>query len=246
MSKARSNGIAILTKGLKKLKTAPLLLEAMLQGIHCWTDDTKYELVGESHPLLFDYQHSQLLEHQSSIGWEFLLKGYLAKECRFIQGLYYKYMKVNQGKFHKDRWMLQVLMLLYQYRHDLWMLRNAAIHGGSDKLQGQVFCHRLLSEVQDLYKRDRTLLSLQHKGLFKLPLCYREKQGNQQLLLWIKHAYIVFDKLEDSRSKHQQTQITDWLTNWTEDLTSMAPVYQNKEMNMQQQQQCITNFIKLR
>jgi hypothetical protein len=236
MYEARTNGIITLTKGLKKLKTAPSLQEAILQGIQCWTDDTEYELDGESNPLLFDYQHSKLLEHQSSIGWEFLLKGFLAKEWRFIQGSYYKYMKVNQRKFHKDRWILQVLILLHQYRHDLWMLHNAAIHGGSNVLQGKVFRRRLLSEVHDLYKKDRSQLSLQDKELFKLPLRFREKQGNQQLLLWIKHAYIVFEMVEKSKVQQQQTQITDWLTDWTKESTSKASDRQTRGLYVPQQQ----------
>jgi hypothetical protein len=54
--------------------------------------------------------------------------------------------------------------------------------------------------------------------MFKLPLSYRQKQGNQQLMLWLTHAYIVFDRVEEQVSKQQQVQITEWLTNWSDDL----------------------------
>jgi hypothetical protein len=130
-------------------------MEAILQGIYCWTDDTEYELDEESDPLLFDYQHTMLLDHQKCIGWEFFLKGFLAKEWRYIQGSYYKFLKVNPRKYRPDRWVLQVMMLLHQYRHDLWMMRNASLHGGEDVLHGKALQDWLLHEVKELYARDR-------------------------------------------------------------------------------------------
>jgi hypothetical protein len=232
MMTAREQGIATLTKQLKKIKTAPSLTEAILQGIHCWTYDTEYELTEDSDPLLFDYSHSQLLHNQGLIGWEPFMKGFVAKDWKYIQGSYYAFMKLNKRKYHQDRWILQLLMLLHKYRHDLWMLRNASIHGGFEKLHGKALRWRLITEVTDLYDKDRSSLSLVDKNLFKLPLQLRKKQGNQQLLLWVKHAHMIFAKVEEEAMNEQQAPITDWLTNWTDTFSDNKPsnsqMYQDK------------------
>jgi hypothetical protein len=217
MMAARDKGIATLTKKLQKLKTAPSLTEAILQGIHCWTYDTEYELTEDSHPLLFDYAHTKLLHNQQLIGWESFMKGFVAKDWKYIQGSYYDYKKLNKRKYHQDRWILQLLLLLHQYRYDQWMLQNASIHGGFEELHGKALWCRLLAEVKELYARDRSYLSLADKDLFKLPLQYRKNQGNQKLLLWVKHANMMFNKREEAVLGLQQAPITDWLNNWTDE-----------------------------
>jgi hypothetical protein len=216
MFAAREKGLSTLREGLEKLKTAPTLIEAIVAGIHCWTYDTEYDLTEESNPLLFDYQHTVLLQQQQQIGWDNFMKGYLSKKWRYIQGSYYKFRKLNKRKYHKDRWILQLLILLQQYRHDLWMLRNASLHGGFDKLHGTLLKTRLLDEVKYYYSRNRDGLSLSDKDMFKLPLAYRRKQGNQQLMLWVKRAALAFELVEENISHQQQLSITDWLTDWTD------------------------------
>jgi hypothetical protein len=96
------------------------------------------------------------------------------------------------------------------------MLWNASLHGGFDKLHGNLLRSRLLEEVKYFYSRNRDGLSLSDKDMFKLPLAYRKKQGNQQLMLWVKHAAMVFDSVEENISQQQQLSITDWLTDWTD------------------------------
>ena len=115
------------------------------------------------------------------------------------------------------RWILQVLILLQNYRHDLWMLRNASLHGGFDKLHGKLLRARLLKEIKYLYARNRNCLTLSDQEMFKLPFTYRKKQGNQQLMLWVKRATMMFDSVEESNAPQQQLSITDWLTNWDND-----------------------------
>jgi hypothetical protein len=37
-------------------------------------------------------------------------------------------------------------------------------------------------------------------------------------MLWLTHAYIVFDRVEETISKQQQVQIAEWLTNWSDNI----------------------------
>lgn len=229
MCDTRRDGLALLKKGLKKLKTAPSLLEAMIQGIQCWTDDVEYDLDEDSHDLLFAPTHDRLLKTQADIGWEYFMKGYIAKDWGNLQQSYYKSISAHSMKFTRMRWVTKTLTLLHNYRTSLWNMRNSALHGGFTKVSNQVYRQRLLREVRELYKRDRSYLSLADKDIFKLPLKYRVKQGNQHLLLWVKRAQLTFDSIQYSEiSSAVQTSITSWLSNWTcdnvEDCSSVTDI----------------------
>jgi hypothetical protein len=211
---ARCTGLNTLRRALKKIRTAPSLIEAIYDGIFCYTDQTEYELSTDSDPLLFDLSHSVLLSNQLEIGWENFLKGFITKDWRYIQQSYYSYLKVNTRKYNAEKWVSCLLRILHKFRTDLWHVRNSAIHGGSSKLQGQTLRHRLIREVHSLYDKDRKRLSLLDKQLFHMPKSYRLKQGNHQLLLWTKRAQMTFDIYEEPIEGPQQTYITDWLTTW--------------------------------
>jgi hypothetical protein len=95
-------------------------------------------------------------------------------------------------------------------------MRNSALHGGITKISNQVYRQRLLREVRELYRRDRSHLPLADKDIFKLPLKYREKQGNQHLLLWVKRAQLTFDSIQETAiDMTVQTSIKSWLSTWT-------------------------------
>jgi hypothetical protein len=215
MSRQQDKEILTIQKELGKLKTAPSLKEAILEGLHAILDHTEYDLHEDSHPLLFDDAHSSLLKKQSSIGWEYFMKGFLAKEWGILQGQYYQYKQMNSWKYTSERWVVQLLCLLHSFRQTMWQLRNASIHGGTTALMGRVLRQRLVRDVRELYSRDRCHLSLTDRDLFKLPLQYRLKQGNQHLLLWTKQAFLIFNHYKEVKIESaQQMRITEWLQTW--------------------------------
>jgi hypothetical protein len=57
----RKEELTTLTKGLDKLKTAPSLKEAIIEGLQCVLDETEYELHENSYSLLYDEAHTTLL-----------------------------------------------------------------------------------------------------------------------------------------------------------------------------------------
>ncbi len=106
MVDTRTKGLTDLGKGLSKLKTAPSLSEAIIHGIQCWTDEVEYDLDEKSHELLFSESHSKLLIVQSDIGWEYFVKGFIAKDWGHIQSSFYKTIRVNSLKFNRTRWVV--------------------------------------------------------------------------------------------------------------------------------------------
>jgi hypothetical protein len=118
-------------------------------------------------------------------------------------------------KFTRSHWVIKLLTLLHNYRTSLWNMRNSALHGGYTKISNQVLRQRLLREVRELYRRDRSSLPLKDRDIFKLPLKYRVNQGNQHLLLWVKRAQLTFDSIQDTAiTTMVQQSITSWLSNW--------------------------------
>jgi hypothetical protein len=221
MADTRNKGLIDLEKGLSKIKTAPSLIEAIIQGICCWTDDVEYDLDEESHELLFSESHSRLLKVQSDIGWEYFVKGYIAKDWGHIQLSFYKSIRTNPLKFNRLRWVDTLLRLLHIYRTSLWHMRNFSLHGGYTATSRKALRQQIIREVQVLYKKDRTLLPLVDRKMFNLPLQYRVRQGNQHLLLWIKRAQLAYDSIVETQiSSVVQTSIVDWLNHWKPDIPS--------------------------
>jgi hypothetical protein len=205
------------------IKPISILKEAILEGIHCVLDETEYELHETSHRLLYDEAHTTLLRKQNKVGWEYFIKGFVVKEWGYIQGLYYSYRKLHPLKYTSRRWVVTLLRLLNDFRQNLWNTRNSALHGGHTLVSGKLLRQRLHREVRKLYKRRRDKLSLKDKDIFKLPLRYRLKQGNQHLLLWVKRAKLTFDHYQEIPiDTMQQQRITDWIGLWdySEDMTA--------------------------
>jgi hypothetical protein len=80
MCKQRNIELPNITKELQKMKTAPSMKEAILEGLKCVINETEYDLHEDSHLLLFSEAHLYMLEKQKRIGWEYFLKGFVVKE----------------------------------------------------------------------------------------------------------------------------------------------------------------------
>jgi hypothetical protein len=224
LSDARELGIEKLEKFLYKMHTSPPLLEAILHGILCWETMTEFELTAETHPMLFDIPHSQLLRNQHKIGWDKFVKGFLTKDWGMLQCRYYRSQQLpNPRKFTRQTWTHNLLLQLHIYRHRIWMVRNETLHGGVTKEQKSVSRTQMTNEVKALYRKNRRRIPVRERSLFHLPLRFRLKQGQQQLQLWIKRAKLMFDKYEvDHVTNDQNTRITNWLSNWDLGETNLA------------------------
>jgi hypothetical protein len=64
LSKAREEGKATLKKALQKINMAPSLLEAIMNGLSFWEDETEYDLDEHSNKFLFNEMHMQLLNNK--------------------------------------------------------------------------------------------------------------------------------------------------------------------------------------
>jgi hypothetical protein len=73
----------------------------------------------------------------------------------------------------------------------------------------------MLKIVGKLNRKDRSALPHRERCVFNLPLKLQQKQGNQQLQLWIKRTKLLFDTYTDVPLRNgQQRSITQWLQKW--------------------------------
>jgi hypothetical protein len=139
LSDAHELGIEKLEKSLYKMHTSPPLLEAILHGILCWETMREFDLTAETHPLLFDLSHTQLLQNQREIGWDKFVKGFITKDWGVLQGQYYRSQKLpNNRKFTRQAWTHNLLLQLHLYCHQIWMVQNETLHGGVTQEQKSV------------------------------------------------------------------------------------------------------------
>jgi hypothetical protein len=132
---------------------------------------TEFELTAETHPLLFDIPHSQLLQNQHEIGWDKFVKGFLTKDWGILQGRYYRSQKLpNTRKFTRQVWMHNLLLQLHLYHHRIWMVQNETLHGGVTQAQKRVSSTHLINEVKVLYRKNRCRIPIREQSLFHLPL----------------------------------------------------------------------------
>jgi hypothetical protein len=231
LSSARTKGREKLEKDLYDMQTAPSLREAILLGIFYWEDGTEFELDEESNKYLFNEAHTALLHSQTLIGWDKFVKGYIAKEWGYIQEQYYLHSKMPKKKKHtKNNWIQCLLRSLHAYRHSIWTLRNQMVHGGNTKDQRKFNRKKLLKKVVHFYRRDRHSLPQKEQCIFHLPLHLRKKQGNQQLLLWIQRATLLFETYTDDPIRNdQQHRITEWLGAWAPGTTTTNTTITTRE-----------------
>jgi hypothetical protein len=146
----RKRGRERLDRDLHKMRTSPALTEAILQGIAFWEDGTEFELSPDSNKLLFDEDHTKLLNSQENIGWEKFLKGYVSKEWGRLQE--YHYSKIQRKHIHtRNNWVWHLLRSLHTYRHSIWTAWNQVLHGGSTKAQQEYTRRKMLKTITKLY-----------------------------------------------------------------------------------------------
>jgi hypothetical protein len=100
----------------------------------------------------------------------------------------------------------------------------------ANKDQKQFNRKKLLKKVVHLYRQDQHSLPQKEQYIFHLPLHLRKKQGNQQLLLWIQQATLLFETYtEDPIRNDQQHRITEWLGAWAPETTETNTNISNRE-----------------
>ena len=76
----------------------------------------------------------------------------------------------------------------------MWEKQNIATHRGPTPQANYLRREIIIKEVQEEYKENRANVSISKIDTFKIPICSRMKQGNHQLLLWIKRTSSILRK----------------------------------------------------
>ena len=73
--------------------------------------------------------HHTLLDSQSSIGWSQILSGRFSVEWARLQELHIDEEKIDSRYFSGKTWSTKATQHIWCSLHDLWKVRNTALHG---------------------------------------------------------------------------------------------------------------------
>ena len=110
---------------------------------------------------------SHITEAQTSIGWEQLLKGRLAKE-------WMEYQKQHLGdratrKNNANTWATDIITSIFRQWLELWKLRNGDRHGRDYKTQAEAAKKQAVRELEQLYEYKGNVMP-QHDWIFESSL----------------------------------------------------------------------------
>ena len=164
----------------------------------------------------FEERLKETYKNQTNIGWDKFIKGYISCKWGYEQEKFYRQTKEQGNRYNKDNWARQVIIGVQTFTMTLWKQRNEAIHGGPTKEARTIQREMIIKEVRRLFRENRADIPHTKVGIFKMPLRQRMKQGNNQLLLWIKICTLIISKSKERalEIKQRQKAITTYIPQW--------------------------------
>ena len=137
-----------------------------------------------------------------------MIQGYVHIDWVTIQAIYYRRQGLNKRLYNIKRWRRKFIEILTEYGKECWKMRNEAIHGTTVKEGRELRLERLRKQVEEIYKKRRTIKGEDAKRLFAIPMKKRMKFGIQALTLWVGKAEEV---LKLNREQADKYTIHRWL-----------------------------------
>jgi len=129
-----------------------------------------------------------LVSSQNDIGWDHLLKGRFSHHWVQIQQDHIDHEPdVSSKKFTGQRWLKQVINLIWTHLYLAWKLRNADLHGIDAADQEEKRKAKLKPAIVALYESANKLDYLDRR-LFEMPLLARLDLKSDQQTAWINQV----------------------------------------------------------
>ena len=172
------------------------------------SNDEEIDIEDDNMKELRTKEYRKVLEGQKKIGWKEMIQGYVHIDWVTIQAIYYRRQSLNKRLYNIKRWRRKFIEILTEYGKECWKMRNEAIHGTTVKEGRELRLERLRKQVEEIYKKRRTIKGEDAKRLFAIPMKKRMKFGIQALTLWVGKAEEV---LKLNREQADKYTIHRWL-----------------------------------
>jgi hypothetical protein len=119
-------------------------VDILWEGLLCWFRTETID------PTRYSIRYQQLLQEQTSIGWNNLLRGKFSVELTFLQQQYCTSRHITMT--HSQRqWLSKLLRTMWSRIHTLWLARNADRHGRTSKAKNQASLQQAHRTIRSLY-----------------------------------------------------------------------------------------------
>ena len=140
----RTETMESLKKQCYELKTDPMLVKVLLEGIQSWLDETPMDM----EDITSDYH--ALVREQNIIGWAHVFQGRITNQWAVLQQYYYIGFPPVKGR-DGPSWSRKILIHIFTCWNQLWDAGNKAQHGEDQSTQVIVLHDQAVRELEILY-----------------------------------------------------------------------------------------------
>jgi hypothetical protein len=138
-------------------RTAPLLIHVLRSAMEEWLQS---ESDIELSTILFPSDVRDLIIQQNAIGsWRQLFNGRFATEWSRLQQTYYQKHRTKAENRRRDggTWQVQLIIVLWDQRREVWKLRNQDVHGQDDAARARAERASVSRELREVYDQRQHL-----------------------------------------------------------------------------------------
>jgi len=207
MRDAQMEIISTLKQSLTTIRTSSILIEVMTHYLKSWMRQTEptfhHKLLSTLplHKLLLD-----VIEQQTEIGWDNLLRGRISK-------LWHKAQKLHCPTNTPTTWTKQYIKLTIQATDSVWSVRNTLKFGETTPTLSNAQL-RLKYTITEMYSTYKQKIHPSHHHLFQTPLRLRISFSPQENSQWIKtvKATIKLNKQKERQFFSTHIKITKYFS----------------------------------
>jgi len=165
---------------LKELKswlleqcTSPILAEAILSSLQTWYQD-------DSTPMVSQYA-SQLLADQNTIGWDWLIEGWIPQSWCLEQEQFWSHICTCKSS---KQWTSELIKKFWDVAWDLWDQQNEALH--QDPANHDILNSKANDQIRTVYAQGSMALPRDALALLREPLSVQLQKPLNTKLLWLQ------------------------------------------------------------
>ena len=202
-----SKSITNLEQWMVQQLTSPDIIRIVIENLRAWHDDRPSVLYSGPTSNLSD-----VIRHQSTIGWGSFLRGFLHKGWSTLQHAHYQTIKsLKSGK----RWASELIKKLWLVSWDMWRFRNGILHSQSTTVPTN-FTFLLSSTIIQEMNHGHRSLPAKCKYLFAQSIASILKGSVNGKKLWLATVWAARDlySLNDVICQNRDSIVSAYVETW--------------------------------